>query len=170
MSQMNSSIQIRAFGAHEWYTYRTLRLQSLAESPDAFGSTLALERSQPEAHWMQRLCAGVDSPHQLPLVAEIHGESIGLAWCVYEPPTCRALLFQMWVSPKWRGMGAGHALLSAFKVWAEERGANNLELSVSCGNAHANKLYVSFGFVPYGEPLRLRPGSRELMQPMRLTL
>jgi len=34
-------LKVREFLPDEWQTYRALRLRSLAESPDAFGSTLA---------------------------------------------------------------------------------------------------------------------------------
>jgi hypothetical protein len=33
--------KIRRFAAHEWQSYKNLRLRALADSPDAFGRTLA---------------------------------------------------------------------------------------------------------------------------------
>jgi hypothetical protein len=71
--------RIRTFVPHEWSTYRDLRLRALADSPDAFGSTLAEEQDRSDAEWSRRLASGADSRSNLPLVAEVRGEPIGLA-------------------------------------------------------------------------------------------
>ena len=77
---MTDAPTIRAFSANEWRVYRDLRLRALADSPDAFGSTLAAETGRLDAEWARRLASSVDSPLNLPLVAEVRGEPIGLAW------------------------------------------------------------------------------------------
>ena len=167
---MSSSLVVRQFEADEWRAYRELRLRSLADSPNSFGSTLAAEQARCESHWARRLSEGVMAPSQLPLVVEVNGEGIGLAWCVYEPAERHATVFQMWVKPKCRRLGAGRLLLATCKAWAVERGATRLVLSVSCDNAAALRLYSTFGFEPYGEREPLRPGASELAQPMKLRI
>ena len=77
---MNRTPQIRAFFPHEWRTYKDLRLRALADSPDAFGSTLAAEQDRTDAEWSSRLASGAGSGLDLPLVAEVDGEPAGLAW------------------------------------------------------------------------------------------
>jgi hypothetical protein len=77
---MTDAPTIRAFCANEWRVYRDLRLRALADSPDAFGSTLAAETGHLDAEWARHLASSVDSPLNLPLVAEVRGEPIGLAW------------------------------------------------------------------------------------------
>ena len=66
---------IRTFAQHEWAVYKDLRLRALADSPDAFGSTLAKEQNRSDAEWASRLAAGVNS-WDLPLVAEVDGKPI----------------------------------------------------------------------------------------------
>src|SRR5262245_50792262 len=77
------------FSADEWRVYRDLRLRALADSPDAFGSTLAEETDRPDAEWARRLASGADSETNLPVVAEVQGGPIGLAWGRID--TCRLL-------------------------------------------------------------------------------
>jgi GNAT superfamily N-acetyltransferase len=168
---MSHTPKIRTFAPHEWGTYRDLRLRALADSPDAFGSTLAEEQDRSDAEWSRRLALGADSRSHLPLVAEVHGEPIGLAWGRIETSDPDVVtLYQMWVTPSHRGLGAGRMLLEAVIAWARARNASSLDLGVTCGDSPARRLYERVGFKPMGEPQPLRPGSKLLGQPMRLTL
>ena len=74
---MTRTPSVRRFLAEEWRTYKALRLGALADSPDAFGATLAGERIRSDAEWADRLGSGMDERWNLPLLAEI--QSIGLA-------------------------------------------------------------------------------------------
>jgi GNAT superfamily N-acetyltransferase len=163
--------KIRTFAPHEWGTYRDLRLRALADSPDAFGGTLADEKGRSDAEWSRRLASGDDSRAILPLVAEVCGEPIGLAWGRIDTSNPDvAALYQMWVAPSHRGLGAGQMLLEAVIAWARVRNASYLDLGVTCGDRPARRLYECAGFKPIGEPQPLRPGSTLLVQPMRLVL
>ena len=168
---MTDAPTIRAFSANEWRVYRDLRLRALADSPDAFGSTLAAETGRLDAEWARRLASSVDSPLNLPLVAEVRGEPIGLAWGrIDTSDPDLAALYQMWVAPSHRGVGAGPMLLKAVIAWARARNASSLDLGVTCGDSPARRLYERAGFQPMGEPQPLRPGSTLLAQAMRLAL
>lgn len=168
---MSSSPIIQRFAAHEWSSYRDLRLRALAESPDAFGSTFEVECARSESEWARRLEAGVHSRSDLPLVARVDSEAIGLAWARVDEIESKVVhLFQVWVTPENRRRGAGHMLLDATVRWAQELGAQVLALDVTCGDTAATRLYTRAGFRPSGDPQPLRPGSPLLKQPMRLTL
>lgn len=168
---MTNTISIRTFASEEWRTYRELRLRALANSPDAFGRTLAEEIGRPDAEWSSRLASNADSHWDLPLVAEIGAEAIGLAWGRIDRSNLEvASLYQMWVAPKHRRLGAGEMLLQAVIAWASARHALYLDLSVTCGDRPARRLYARAGFEPFGEPQPLRPGTELLVQPMRLAL
>ena len=164
-------LTVRDFFPSEWQAYRELRLRSLAESPDAFGSTLAAEDSRSDSEWIERLQSGCESETDLPLIAEFKNQPVGLAWGRFPNPDEReqAHLFQMWVDPDFRCRGAGSTLLGRVVEWAAELGASFLVLGVTCGSP-AVRLYVRAGFEPAGDPSPLRPGSSLLGQPMHLRL
>jgi GNAT superfamily N-acetyltransferase len=154
---------IRALAAGEWRAYRSLRLRALEDSPGAFGSTLAEERVRDDAWWSARLASGAGSRLDLPLVAEVGVEGVGLAWGRIDPAQRDvANLYQMWVDPGYRRRGTGGMLLDAVVSWAA--------LGVTCGDTPAMRLYARAGFHRVGEPAPIRPGSPLLGQSMQLEL
>jgi GNAT superfamily N-acetyltransferase len=161
---------VRRFEEHEWPLYRSLRLSALTDAPDAFGSTLAREAGRPHEEWARRLASGVGSRLNHPLLAELAGEPIGLAWGrIEEHDLAIANLFQMWVAPTHRRLGAGRMLLDAVIAWAKQAGAAELCLGVTLGTP-ALRMYTSAGFEPTSEPQPIRPESTLLGQAMRLDL
>src|SRR6516164_7319251 len=91
---------VRAFRPDEWRVYRELRLRALADSPDAFGSTLAAEQGGSDEDWAARLARGAASENDLPLVTERGRRAVGLLWARIDPADARtAHLYQMWVTP-----------------------------------------------------------------------
>jgi GNAT superfamily N-acetyltransferase len=168
---MNPIPSVRAFRPHEWRVYRDLRLRALADSPDAFGGTLAEGIDRPDTEWSNRLASGADTRWNFPVVAELAGEAIGLAWGRIEPSEPEAAhLYQMWVDPRFRRLGAGQMLLQAVIDWAKYANVRFLALGVTCGDSAARRLYSRAGFKAVGEPELLRPGSTLLAQSMRLEL
>ena len=162
---------VRRFAPEEWPTYRALRLRSLADSPDAFGRTLAEEETRSNDDWAERLRSGCESGTDLPLLAVAGSLPVGLAWGRFSDPanSKKAHLFQMWVDPHFRRRGVGRALLDAVVHWAQDSGADCLMLGVTC-DTPAMRLYEKRGFIPDGERNALREGSALFGQPMRLPL
>lgn len=168
---MDHSPRIERFAPHEWRSYRGLRLRALVDSPDAFGSTLERESAFPDDLWAERIERGARSPTDLPLVARLGDEMIGMAWGrVREAEQRDVHVYQVWVAPEYRGRGVGQALLDAIVAWARESGARQVSLDATCGNSAAMRLYARVGFLPTGDPEPLRPGSPLMKQGMRLEL
>jgi GNAT superfamily N-acetyltransferase len=162
---------VRRLQPNEWRIYRDLRLRTLAEDPEAFGSTLEHEQSHPDTRWAARLGTPDRDALDEPLVARHAGAPIGLAWARVERARPeRADLYQMWVAPESRGLGAGWLLLQTAISWSQRVGAEYLALGVTCGSTSANRLYARAGFLPIGDPQPLRAGSSELAQELRLPL
>jgi ribosomal protein S18 acetylase RimI-like enzyme len=160
---------VRPFTPDEWASYRKLRLAALTDSPNAFGSTLAAERDRPEEEWSRRLASGVASGWDRALVATMNDRAIGLAWGKIEPAEPGlAHVYQMWVAPGSRRLGAGQLLLAELIAWARVKRTQCLYLWVTCDDSAAMRLYLRAGFKPSGPTEPLRPGSTLMAQPMRL--
>jgi GNAT superfamily N-acetyltransferase len=168
---MADTLSVRPFHSEEWRTYRDLRLRALADSPDAFGTTLAAEAVRTDDDWAHRLRHGIDPARSLPVIAEFGDTPIGLAWGRIDDSNADvANVYQMWVAPTHRRLGAGGLLLAAILDWARTRTVRRVVLSVTLGDTSAYRLYVRAGFAPIGAPAPLRPGSRLLAQPMHRVL
>ena len=168
---MSESPSLYVLTPDDWREYRAIRLRALADSPDAFASTLAREEGRPDAEWANRVAAAADAKYHLPLVARLGTRFVGLAWGrIMESDPSVAYLFQMWVAPEARRFGVGRLLVEAVIDWARHAGARQLELEVTCGNAPAWTLYSRAGFQPVGEPKPFTERPALLEQRMRLDL
>jgi GNAT superfamily N-acetyltransferase len=135
---MSRTPSVRTLAADEWRTYRDLRLRALADSPDAFETTLAQARTRPDAEWRGRVKAGAASSLDLPLIAEVEARPLGLAWGRRQPPELEAVhVYQMWVDPSARRLGAGRMLLDTIITWATAANARHVVLGVTLGDTPA---------------------------------
>ncbi len=153
-------MEVRRARADEWQALREIRLAALADSPDAFGSTLEEERDADEARWRGWVTGEGWAGDVAPFLADGSGPLIGLA-TGYRPddrPTT-GWLFAMWVRPDRRGEGIGRHLVAAVEEWAASLDIDQLLLHVTDGNDGAVRFYASCGFVCTSdapEPLRER--------------
>lgn len=161
VSSPAGAVPVRRARPEEWAAYRKLRLRALAESPLAFGSTLAQERAYPAATWIQRTSRGALSDQAALYVAEAPGGLVGLGGIVWFGH--RWNLVSMWVDPAWRGRGLGRQLLEALLGWlGRTHPGSSLWLEVTGRQLTARGLYASFGFHRTGvvHPLEHSPGER----------
>lgn len=156
--------------ADEWEALREIRLAALADSPDAFGSTLAEERDADEARWRGWITGAGWAGAVATFVADGPGPLLGMA-TGYRPndrPTT-GWLFAMWVRPERRGEGIGRQLVAAVEEWAASLDIDRLLLHVTDGNDGAARFYMSCGFVGTSDaPEPLREGSDRVARTMRL--
>lgn len=161
---------IRPLAADEWRTWRDVRLRALADAPDAFGATLADESRRPDETWQQRLAAAATSGRDCPLVAELDGVAVGLAWAKASEDGALVSLYQVWVAPECRGRGVAAALVEQAIAWSGAQGAQCIELGVTTGETPAVRLYKRLGFADTGAEEALRDGSPLVQRIMRLAL
>ena len=163
--------EVRVLTIDDWGKYKEIRLSSLQDSPDSFGSTYVKEAQFSDDTWRSILDFSGRIKSALPLVVEQDNTPIGLAWGVkHGPNDDGAHLYQMWISPLVRGCGIGRLLIGKIMSWAKENSVNAILLEVTTSNVVAMNFYQSFGFKVYGEANALREGSKLLVQPMKLAL
>lgn len=144
--------EIRAADADDWQMWRGIRLRSLRDSPDAFGSTLEREEGFTQGDWTRRLDGSGPA-----VLAWAGGEPVGMgAGFIHEPG--KLMVVAMWTEPALRGQGIGHRVLDALVGWARERGVRP-DLWVADANPAARRVYESYGFVANGDTSPLRAGS-----------
>ena len=156
---------------HDWDVVRALRLAALADSPDAFDSSLAREESRPEQDWRAALREGGQRLAWLDdwLDDRRDGRPVGMARGARHRDEHH--LVGMWVSPAARGSGAAGALVDAVVGWAREQAAPRLYLWVVGDNEAATRLYRGRGFAPTGrvQPLPTRPWQIEQQYALELS-
>lgn len=142
--------EIRLIGADDRETWRDLRLRSLADSPDAFGSTLERELGFTEEDWRLRTA-------QPSVLAFVGGEPAAMAGAFVTDDGSLHVV-AMWTDPAYRGRGLAPRLLDVLARVARDQG-RALELDVTRGNGAARRTYERYGLVATGETRPLRPGS-----------
>lgn len=155
---MATSLEVRRFRNDEADQLRQVRLASLRDTPEAFGSSFADETAKPPEFWRNWL-AGTPSFGAF----GGDGAAVGLA-IFYRSPLAhichRGNLNAMYVAPAQRGTGVAADLVHA--VLDHARGlVEQVHLSATVGNDRAIRFYRRMGFVEYGrEPRGLRCAGR----------
>jgi predicted GNAT family acetyltransferase len=141
----------RRLGPEDWEVFREIRLRSLADSPDAFGSTLEREAGFSEQDWRQRLSVPVyvvEDPRPVAIGGTFDNAGTPHVW-------------GMWTDPSHRRHGHGRRILDALLP-----AGTAAQLDVSVTNGAARAAYERCGFVATGEVEPLRPGSDQLIELM----
>ena len=149
---------LRRLTPDDWAVLRDVRLRALADSPDAFGSTLEREEPFDEKEWRRRCVRPV-------WVAEVDGRPVAMAGAFSTDGVLQ--VWGMWTDPDHRGRGLAHALLDVLvgRAVDEDR---PVALHVNTTNAGARAFYDGYGFVGTGELEPLRPGSEQRIELMRI--
>lgn len=138
-------MDVTRLGPADWERFREVRLASLSESPEAFGSRYADWVDAPAERWQSRL-----SQVALTLVAQegtnvvgvVSGQPVGESWVE---------LISMWVAPAARGTGVAGRLIGAVVEWAADQDRTTY-LMVRSDNFRARRSYERAGFVDTGVP------------------
>jgi len=161
---------VRSTGADDWREVRALRLEMLADTPNAFGETLDHATRIAEPEWRDRGARGENSlGAQFAAIAD-DGRWVGTMGA-FVPRGKGAMLVGVYVTPSFRGRATGvtDALLDAVEAWARER-YGTLTLHVHEQNPRARAAYEARGFVYTGErlPYVLNAAETELAMIKRL--
>jgi ribosomal protein S18 acetylase RimI-like enzyme len=136
-------VEIRRLGPGDWELLRDVRLRSLADAPEAFGSTQERESGFDEAEWRSRAASNSW------FIAIDDGEPLGIVAGYQDPdaPVEQRHLVAMWIAPTARGRGVAPKLIDAVVDSARDDGSTEVTLGVADGNERARAVYLKYGFV-----------------------
>lgn len=151
-----AEITVRALSEDEWDEYRSVRLEALQESPEAFVAHLGEEQQYDEDYWRLRM------RRSQRLLAEVDDAAVGTASVGFvQDEEHVAELFGLWVSPSWRGKGIATQLVTAGAKSAREAGKTHLNYWVGTDNGRAVAFASGFGFRPTDQRRPVRVESEE---------
>jgi RimJ/RimL family protein N-acetyltransferase len=149
---------IRQLVALDAEAFRALRLQALADSPEAFGGDHAEESLRP----LETFTAQLTSSAVFGAFAE--GSLCGLAGLFWDEAAKRrhiGNLYTVYLAPQARGTGCALPLIEAVLDHARILGKTQVYLGVGTQNTAAIRLYEKAGFQIYGtEPRALLVNGR----------
>lgn len=148
------NIHIRKTEETDWIALKELRLESLNESPKAFGLAYANATQFTDTQWQDSAACKTPPTY---FMAWYHLKAIALIGGAISNGEYN--LIAMWVSPKNRGLGIAEKLIHTALFHAQEIGHSNVVLSVSPENIPANRLYekMGFHFIEQYEQLKSHP-------------
>ena len=147
---------------------RSVRLEALSDTPDAFGSTYEREIARTQEDWLRWLSPGAA------FLLDTDTGAAGMVACAHDRNNVSddasiVWLMAMWVRGSWRATGAAAALVDAVKVWAGEECASEVRLKVIDTNLRACQFYERVGFQLTGrQNPRERDGMTELEMAFRV--
>jgi GNAT superfamily N-acetyltransferase len=128
-------------------------LAALADSPDAFSSTLEGENAFPDETWRDRTRDSVAGIKSFCAVALDDDSEVGIVVGLSDAnDATRCHLVSMWVAPSFRGTDVARSLVEAVAGWAKQRSASLLLAGVMPCNERALAFYKKVGFEPHTGP------------------
>lgn len=141
--------EVRALGADDAAPYQVLRLRSLQEHPEAFGSAYEDEVGRTLETMQERLRP---TDHHFTLGAWRGPDLVGIASfsrSLGVKTRHRGGVGGMYVAAEARGVGVGRALLAELVERATLMpGLEEIILAVTVGNGAARSIYLAAGFQP----------------------
>lgn len=164
-------VEVRRVRASDAARLRDARLYALAETPTAFGATLARDLAQSDDAWlawaeernMDANARAERATRRATFVAD-DGDALlrgTVTIAEGDDDPARAHIFAMWVHASHRGGATRLAerLVDAAMAWARDNSFQRASLAVTTNNARARRLYERLGFVATGHawPLKHTP-------------
>jgi GNAT superfamily N-acetyltransferase len=164
VSETSGMLIVEQLDTSEGGRWREIRLASLRDAPDAYGTTLAEVEFGLDEYWTKQV-------NDLPTwVAVMDGVDTGVVRAAASTEYAgAAFLLSLWVAPAERGRALATALIEAVISWAKSHGFNQLVLDVADYNTSASALYTRIGFVATGETGTL-PAPRQHITEHRMAL
>lgn len=147
----DQTVTIRRARRDDWRLLKSIRLEALLDTPDAFGSSYESARNFSDEQW-----ATLIDEHCY-FLAERGASVVGMAsggFNDFHPGTL--WVYAMFVTPDARGSDVASRLVEAVSEWARDQGARDLYLHVTTTVERARSFYHKLGFTPTGETFAMQ--------------
>ena len=152
-----SKIEINQLPPEQWERYRKIRLESLLEEPQAFGSSYAIMAKQPPEYWQGRLADAVQGEKSLLLFAQEGDRLVGMIGAFLGEQPDVAEIISVYANRAVRGRGVGKALMDGILAEIRKKKAiRKAVLGVNREQFAAVRLYQRYGFVTVEEKEEVR--------------
>ncbi len=147
-----STIEIVKLPLEQWPRYREIRLESLREEPQAFGSSVTDMEQKPDTFWQGRLSDALLGEKSWLLFAQQGERLVGMIGAFCDAAQETATIVSVYVSKAARGKGVGKALMDGILAEiGKKESIHKATLGVNQEQAAAVRLYRRFGFRVTGE-------------------
>lgn len=155
---------IRRLNPGEADLYRSVRLESLRESPEAFTSTYESALARSEESWQQQAEASASGADRATFIV-LTDHPVGVAALYRNPEKFEeGEMIQVWVSPDYRGSTVATDLMHALFTWAASNGFQTILAEVTSNNIRALRFYEKHGFVSVHRAAGETPENQLLMR------
>ncbi len=147
-----SEIKIIKLPPEQWPRYREIRLESLREEPQAFGSSYEDMEQRPDAFWQGRLSDAIQGEKSWLLFAQEGERLVGMIGAFCDETQETATIVSVYVCKAGRGKGIGKALMDGILCEIMMKGSlRKAVLGVNLEQTAAVELYRRFGFNVTGD-------------------
>ncbi|WP_354686865.1 N-acetyltransferase [Cupriavidus necator] len=144
-------MEIRLLTPDDAAAFQALRLEGLAEAPEAFAASLEEEQDLPLGFVAARLAADEDKAVFGAFDGTALAGVVGVMREAKQKHRHKAFIWGMYVAPGWRDRKLGRALMDrAMQQAAAMSGVRQVTLCVNAASTGAVRLYESLGFVRVG--------------------
>ena len=143
------SSSVRRVRPDDWELIKRIRLEMLADSPDAYITTLDEASAFPDELWMERAERGAAGEEQATFVGIADdGAPVAMAVGLNRPQgrTKVLVIVSVFVTPSFRGTSLAPRLMMATETWGAGWGAPRSTLWVAETNPRARAFYRKIGY------------------------
>jgi ribosomal protein S18 acetylase RimI-like enzyme len=161
----DATLTIRRSERDDWRALKTIRLEALADTPDAYGSTWKENSRWSDAQWKN---AATNRLYYLAFRDDVVVGMVSGGLNDAHPGT--RWLYGMYVTPSDRGCGTADRLVATVCAWARSEEVDEVYLHVTSNVARARAFYTRLGFRPTGETFPMDRDRALTLETMVLTL
>lgn len=145
-----STLSLRLCALDDWEDLRTIRLEALKDTPEAYGSTY-----EESVRWSDRQWRNAATT-RLYYLAYRDGRVVGMvSGGLNDAYPGTRWLYAMYVTPSERGSGTSALLVNSIREWAKSQGVGEVYLHVGSSVPRARAFYEKMGFRPTGESFQM---------------